>query len=72
MDELLKLCETPGGVEEIAVAHTTTPEDAAALAERARTASPGVPLHLGRFGPVLGVHGGPGMLGLAVVDRPAG
>ena len=30
--------------------------------------APACPLHLGRFGPVLGVHGGPGMLGIAVVE----
>jgi DegV family protein with EDD domain len=68
MDQLLSLCGTGGGVDEIVVLHTTTPEDAEALAERARAAQPGVPLHLGRFGPVLGVHGGPGMLGLAIVQ----
>ncbi len=68
LDELFALCTGDKRIEDIAVLHTTTPEDAAALAERARTARPGVPLHLGRFGPVLGVHGGPGMIGIAVVE----
>ncbi len=67
LDELFALCEGKR-VDEIAIMHTTTPDDAAALAQRARAACPGVPLHLGRFGPTLGVHGGPGMLGLAVVE----
>ena len=67
LDELFALCAKDERIDEIAIMHTTTPEDAAALAERARAARPGVPLHLGRFGPALGVHGGPGMLGFAVV-----
>lgn len=67
LDELFALCARDERIDEIAIMHTTTPEDAAALAERARAARPGVPLHLGRFGPALGVHGGPGMLGFAVV-----
>ena len=68
LDELFALCARDERIDEIAIMHTTTPEDAAALAERARAARPGVPLHLGRFGPALGVHGGPGMLGFAVVE----
>jgi DegV family protein with EDD domain len=69
LDELLARCAQGQPIDEIAVLHTTTPDDASALAERARAANPGVRLHLGRFGPVLGVHGGPGMLGIAVVER---
>ena len=68
LDELYALCAQDKRIDEIAIMHTTTPDDAAALADRVRAARPGVPLHLGRFGPVLGVHGGPGMLGLAVVE----
>ena len=67
IDELFQLCKKPG-IEEIAVLHTTTPDDAERLAERVRQACPGVPLHTGRFGAVLGLYGGPGMLGLAVVE----
>ncbi len=68
LDELFALCAVDKRIDEIAILHTTTPEDASALAERAKTARPGVHIHVGRFGPVLGVHGGPGMLGIAVVE----
>lgn len=68
LEELFALCAKDTRIDEMAVLHTTTPEDMAALAERASAARPGVPLHRGRFGPVLGVHGGPGMLGFAVVE----
>lgn len=71
LDELFALVDGPGEIEQICVFHTTTPADADALAGRIRARRPGVPLVLGRFGPVLGVHGGPGMLGIAVVDAPA-
>ncbi|MDP9235862.1 MAG: DegV family protein [Chloroflexota bacterium] len=70
LDELFVLCATPG-VSEAVVLHTTTPEEASELAQRARMALPGITVHEGRFGPALGVHGGPGMIGLAVVaDEP--
>ncbi len=75
LDALFALCELPG-VSEAAVLHATTAGDAAHLAERARAALPGITVHEGRFGPSLGVHGGPGMIGLAVVagefDPPSG
>ncbi len=68
LDELLTLAITSDRIDDIVVLHTTTPEEAESLAARLRQSCPGVPLLVGRFGPVLGVHGGPGMLGLAVVE----
>jgi len=70
LDELFALAGPDEQVEQAVVLHTTTPDDAAALADRVRAAHPGLPLIVGRFGPALGVHGGPGMIGLAVVVRP--
>lgn len=63
--ELFEESQQP--VSDIAILHTTTPDDAEALAERARTSWPNARIIMGRFGPVLGVHGGPGMVGVAVV-----
>ena len=60
LDELLSLATEGKEIEDVVVLHTTTPEEAEALAQRIREARPGVPLIVGRFGPVLGVHGGPG------------
>lgn len=70
IDALFQLC-AEGDVTEVAVLHTTTPVDAGMLVERIRQAVPGVQVHTGRFGPALGVHGGPGMLGLAAVAKTA-
>ncbi len=69
LDELFSLVARFERVTDIAVLHTTTPEDAAQLAGRARAAKPDARMLLGRFGPALGVHGGPGMVGIAVVTE---
>ncbi|MEX0750060.1 MAG: DegV family protein [Dehalococcoidia bacterium] len=68
IDEICDLITKFDRVTDVAIAHTTTPEDAAMLAQRARTLAPAATLHEVRFGPVLGTHGGPGMLGVAVVE----
>jgi len=68
LDELLALALSSKRLAEVAVMHSTTPQEADDLAARVRESRPGVPLHVGRFGPALGVHGGPGMLGLAVLE----
>ena len=68
IDELAAMCAKYAPVTDIAICSTTTPDDAAALAQRVRAAVPAAAVMLGRFGPVLGVHGGPGMLGIAVVQ----
>ncbi len=53
-------------VKEIAVAYTTTYDEAKALADRIKAAFPGVPLCLTRVGSSLGTHAGPGAMGVAV------
>lgn len=67
LDEILRICLDQGTVAEAAVMHTTTPEDARYLADEVARRWPGVPVYSGRIGPVIGVHGGPGLVGLAVV-----
>ena len=54
--------------------YTTDPTDAAYLTDAIRQRHPDIPIHEGRIGPVIGVHAGPGLIGLAVVlaERPAG
>jgi DegV family protein with EDD domain len=69
IEELFSLVTKHGPVTDVAVLHTTTPAEAERLAARARDAAPEATHYLGRFGPVLGVHGGPGMLGIAVVTE---
>jgi DegV family protein with EDD domain len=53
-------------VKEIAVSYTTDHEEAQAFADRLKAAFPDVPLNLTRVGSSLGVHAGPGGMGVAV------
>ncbi len=66
LDRMFEYCISRQGISDVAVMHTTTPEDALALAERARQRLPEARLHMARVGPVLGVYGGPGTMGMAV------
>jgi DegV family protein with EDD domain len=68
LDELFDLAMETKRIDDAVVLYTTTPDEAETLAQRLREACPGVHLIVGRFGPALGVHGGPGMIGLAVVE----
>ena len=73
LDELLRVCLEPGDIEEAIVMYTTDPSDATYLTDAIRERHPEIPIHEGRIGPVIGVHAGPGLIGLAVViaERPA-
>jgi DegV family protein with EDD domain len=50
-----------------AVGHSTTPDEAESIRERMAMAFPNVKVHLIRFGPVIGTHGGPGLVGVGVM-----
>ena len=67
MAELLRLSLDQGPIDEAAVMHSTSPDDARMLADEIAARMPGLPIHIGRIGPVIGVHGGPGLIGIAVV-----
>jgi len=53
-------------IDEIAIVHSTTPDDARRLADYARSLFPNVIPRISRLGPALGVHGGPGALATIV------
>jgi DegV family protein with EDD domain len=72
LEELLRICLEDAEIEEAVVMEATTPEDARYLVEELHRRAPGAPVHLGKLGPVIGVHGGPGIIGLAVVLREGG
>ncbi len=60
----------PGPVH-VAVVHAEAPEAAEQLVEMARRAVPHAVIdHVGELGAVVGTHGGPGTLGLAVLSEP--
>src|SRR5439155_808294 len=51
-----------------AVAYSTNPQDAEDLCRRLREALPGITVSMTRLGPVIGVHTGPGVLGVGVLE----
>lgn len=55
-------------VKRAVVAHSTTPDEAESIRERVAMAFPNVKVHLVRFGPVLGTHAGPGIVGVGVME----
>ena len=55
-------------IAELAVAHTTTPEDAVGLVNDLDDVFPKERVYLSVIGPVVGTHLGPGALGIAVVE----
>jgi DegV family protein with EDD domain len=59
------------GSVHVAVVHAEAPEAAEQLVEMARRAVPHAVIdHVGELGAVVGTHGGPGTLGLAVLSEP--
>lgn len=55
-------------IDDLAIVHSTTPDDARTLADYARSIFPNLVPRISRLGPALGVHGGPGAL-VAIVKR---
>jgi DegV family protein with EDD domain len=66
MERLYEFARGFSKVKEIAVAYTTTHDEAKALADRIKAGFPDVPLYLTRVGSSLGTHAGPGAMGVAV------
>jgi len=69
--KLIDYAKGAGEVKELAVIHSTTLEEAQALAMKIKTLLPGVEITVARLGPVLGVHGGPGVLAVALRGKLA-
>jgi DegV family protein with EDD domain len=53
-----------------AVGHSTTPDEAELILGRLAMAFPHAQVFTTRFGPVIGTHGGPGTVGVGVVEGP--
>lgn len=72
LQRIYELTVSGRDIQEVAVMHATTPQDAERLAARVVAERPEIPVHVGRLGPVLAVHGGPGFVGMAAVEREKG
>ena len=66
IDRLLDFVKNTTDVQDLAIIHSTTPDEAETLAEQMATIFPRERIRLARLGPALGVHGGPGVLAVAL------
>ena len=64
-EKLLEFVRSAEDIDDLAVIYSTTPDEAQELAASI-TAIPKVHIIVAQVGPVLGVHGGPGVLGIAL------
>ncbi len=66
MDGLFDFIKKTTDIQDLAIVHSTTPDEAQNLAERIGSILPKERITLARLGPALGVHGGPGILFVAL------
>ncbi len=66
LERLCQLAAECGTLQQVAICHSTTPEEALALGERMQPLLAGGRIIQTRFGPVLGTHVGPGAIAIAV------
>jgi DegV family protein with EDD domain len=69
IDKLFENIKNCLNVQDIAIVHSSTPEDALSLKERIGAIVDKSNIHISRLGPALGVHGGPGTLILALREK---
>jgi DegV family protein with EDD domain len=69
MDRLLDFVKNATEIQDLAILHSTTPDEAQALVERTSSIFSKERTILARLGPALGVHGGPGILAIALREK---
>jgi DegV family protein with EDD domain len=69
IERLFNLAKNALNIQELAIVHSTTPDEAASLKERIASILDRQQIHIARLGPALGVHGGPGTLILALREK---
>ena len=72
IDRLFDLVKNALNIQELAIVHSTTPDEAGSLKERIASIFDRKWIHIARLGPALGVHGGPGTLLLALREKVSG
>jgi DegV family protein with EDD domain len=68
LDRLVEIVKEYAPLKALAVIHSTTPEEAEALRQRLSPLAPDIDILMGRFGPIVGTHLGPGALGVALLS----
>jgi len=68
MERLYQIATSYHNVQEVALGYSTNPQDAHDLQVRLAAALPHANIMVTRVGPVIGSHGGPGILGLGLLE----
>jgi fatty acid-binding protein DegV len=68
LDRLLEFVQNSKDIQELAVVHSTTPDEAETMAERIGSIYDKKKIIISRLGPVLGVHIGPAALIVAFIE----
>ena len=68
LDRLFQMATSFPNVEQVGVAYSTNAEEAEQFKRRLEGALEGVQVQVSRLGPVIGVHGGPGVLGVGILE----
>ena len=66
IDRLYEFVESTPNIQDLAIAYSTVPEQASQLKARLGSIFPDEKIHVAQMGAALGVHGGPGVLVLAI------
>ena len=66
INELFDFVKNAADIQDLAIVYSTTPDEAKSLAERMGSIFTKEQIRLARLGPALGVHGGPGILFVAL------
>jgi DegV family protein with EDD domain len=68
LDRLFQMSTSYPSIEAIGVAYSTSAEEAEAMKRRLEGELSGLRVQMARLGPVVGVHGGPGTLGVGILE----
>ena len=70
IEDIISRCADLRPVEHLFVLHSTTPDESIYVRDRLAALDAHAAITVGRITPVVGVHGGPGVLGVGVVTAP--
>ncbi len=68
IERLFQIATSHPNVREVAIGYSTNAQDAHDFEQRLAEVMPHVNIWVARFGPVLGTHGGPGALGVGLLE----
>lgn len=68
LERMFQIATSYPRATDVGIGYSTNAQEAEELRCRLEAALPGAQIHVARLGPVLGVHGGPGTLGIGVLE----